>query len=161
MSLTAITSATLGSSLYSLVASTSTDSSAAAVKIPATPASSAEAAQAKALAKDLDALLNALSSGDLSGAQVIVARLKNDIRAQQSGVITSPFDDGTGADTATQSDASPTGAADGSSQSPLGKLLSKLSDTLNSSGTEDALRLLASHLVQSGQNSGNLVNTNA
>lgn len=187
MSFTAISATVLGSSLYSLVASTSTDASAATTQIPATPSSNAEAAQAKALASDLDALLNALSTGDLNGAQALVAKLKNDIKAQESGVITSPFDSAsspnpsapdpisTSPGSTNLSSANPsaippapanpapnsTTAAGSDQVQSLSKLLSKLSDVLHSSGTTAALQVFATFLVQTGQNQGNLVNTNA
>ena len=103
--------------------------------------SAADTSSQSKLTRDLATLLKDLFAGNVSGSKTDLAQVQKDLKADQGSV---------------------SAATTSSSEvSPLDKLLSDISTSLSTGNTSGALTDLASFLVQSGQSSGNLVNTQA
>jgi hypothetical protein len=133
------------------------------------------------LVQDMVALLKALASGDTSGAKNDLAKLKEDLKAQQTADasgsnitkdVTSLLRDLTSGNiSAAKSDViklqadlkpedTPTSLS-AQNASPLNSLVSQISDSLSSGSVQGALQGLAAYLVQNGQSTGSLVDTTA
>jgi hypothetical protein len=88
------------------------------------------------LATDVTSLLKDLSSGNSSAAQSDVTLVQTDLQAESTSSTTK-------------------------TTSALDALVEKMSTSLNSGNTDEAMQQLASYLVQNGQGVGSLVNTTA
>jgi hypothetical protein len=115
-------------------------------------------------------LLSALATGNLSGAQSDITKIKADLKAQQSS---SSSDSRSSvkishghhhhSSAAAPTDSTSTGSTSATtsttqSTSPFDSLLSQISSSLSQGSTAGALQDLATFLVQNGQGTGNLVN---
>ncbi|NYF78236.1 hypothetical protein [Granulicella arctica] len=138
MSISPITSSLtlLDSSLYASTTSGTTTTTSTS-STTTTAADSTDSTSTTALEKDLAALLKALVAGDVSGAKSLLVQVQKDAKAQDAS----------------------TSSSTSSDSSSLDKLLSKISDSLNSGDTSSALQDVATYLVQSGTTSGTLLNT--
>jgi len=125
------------SSTSSTASTTSASSTTSATSVDPTTTATAK------LTQDLASLLKDLASGNATDAKSAVAKVQQDIKAQ----------------TASDSTSSATST---SSNSPLDTLLNQISSSLNSTNsTSGSIQDLAAYLVQNGQGTGNVVNTNA
>jgi len=148
MSISALSSSSLALIEQDLLATQTANTSSTASTTSAASTASATAedpttASTAQLTKDLAALLKDLASGDATASKTALATVQQDIKSQNS------------------SDSS-TSSTSTSSSSPLDTLLAQISSSLNSTNsTTGSLQDLAAYLIQNGQGTGNVVNTNA
>ncbi len=116
-------------------AATASTATSTAAQIATTGSSSLQA-----VTKDLVALLKALASGNVSESRADLARLQNDIKAQESASAT---------------------ATTASEQPPFNVVLNRVAESLAAADTGKALQELATYLIQGGQSSGNIVDERA
>jgi hypothetical protein len=174
----------LASDLYTSLTSTtgqatSTTATAAVPTVSSTATSSAASSSTSStnpLLQDMTSLLQALASGNVSGAQADITKIKADLKAQESSSTSSSgssvkvthghhhhaAETSSSVSISTSStDSTSDSASSSQSSSPLDSLLSQISGSLRSGSTEGALQDLAGFLVQNGQGTGNLLNTSA
>jgi hypothetical protein len=146
MSISAITSLTsLDPSLYASPATPASQTTAAAATTTGTAAT--------ALQKELADLIKALATGDLAKAKTLLAQIQQQLNTQNASTSST--------DTTDTSSATNTGTTDTTAPTSLDTLLSAISGALNSGSTSDALSVLAAYLIDSGNSTGNLINTHA
>jgi len=111
------------------------DSVSSAVPTSSTPSPGTVPTQ---LTRDLAALLKDLASGNVDESKTAIAKVQQDIQAQ------SPSD------------------SSSTTPSPLDNLLTRISNSLNSTNSTSAsLQALDTYLIQSGRSTGNVINTTA
>jgi hypothetical protein len=104
------------------------------------------------IAKDLTSFLKDLGSGNTAAAKADLTKLAKDVKAEETSA-------GSASASASSESASDSTAA--TTQNPLDKLVSTLSNLLQSGSTDGALQAVASYLVNQGQGTGSLVNVTA
>lgn len=164
------------SSASGKAASTSTTAAAAVVPSTSTTATTSSATSQSPLVQDMTSLLQALATGNVSGAQSDLTKIQADLKAQESAatsVGSNAVSKGHGHHhheaAASSADSSATSSSDSTSDSsstsstasPLSTLLSQISSSLSTGNTSGALQDLAGFLVQNGEGTGNLINTSA
>jgi hypothetical protein len=142
----AILETSLLQSLNTTPSKTSSTTSLASQSGTTSDSSNGNAGAVTAITKDLTSLLKALVHGDANQAQTDLSKLQEDLKSQQE-------------DEASQNKSQATATA--TTPNALQALLSQITSSLGSGGTEAALQSLASYLVSTGLGTGNLVNTTA
>jgi len=140
MSIAAISSSQLGGVISSLVS----NSEAAGIVSAAANGGTNTIGASSGQTSDFTSLLQALATGDQSGAQTALQQLQTDL----------------GSGTAS-SGGTATAASGSSATGPFSAFASALSSSLGSGDLQGALSSLTSYLVSIGQASGNAVNTSA